>query len=108
MCNIENVSVELGTNGGITTEHAARGIVEVALKALNHENAHKRVSRSSKISLKPYVVIHAGNNKSGTRDIATGRLLRHHGVDVIVCVVGLDCEPELFVGVLASSSFSAS
>lgn len=60
---MKNVPAELGINENITG-HAACGIAEMALKALNHGKAHKRVSRSPEISVKPYVVIHAGNNKS--------------------------------------------
>ena len=99
MLTLETVANELSLTDEIITEHAARGIAEVAMKAMDHGKGHKRVSRSPELSIKPHVVIFAGNNKSGARAIATGRLLRHHGVDVIVCVVGLDREAELLEGV---------
>lgn len=97
--NMENVSAELGLDESLLTEHAARGIAEVALKNLDRNKGHKRVARSPELSAKPHVVVFAGNNKSGIRAIAAGRLLRHYGIDVIVCVVGLGREPELLEGV---------
>ena len=40
----------------------------------------------------------AGNNKSGIRAVAAARHLRNHGPNVVVCVLGLERESELLVG----------
>jgi enhancer of mRNA-decapping protein 3 len=51
-----------------------------------------------KTSYVPTVVVYAGNNKSGMRAVAAGRHIRNHGLNVIVCVLGLERESELLVG----------
>lgn len=96
MLNLENIAnSELGLTEDMMTENAARGIAEVALSALNPGG--RRLTQGSAITL-PYVVIYAGNNKSGIRAIAAGRHLRNHGATVVVCVLGLEREPELLEG----------
>jgi len=90
--NLENIaSSELGLTEDMMTENAARGIAEVALSALSSGNRRLAVDDVAM----PMVVIFAGNNKSGQRAVAAGRHLRNHGVHVIVCVLGLEREPEL-------------
>lgn len=90
--NLENIAnSELGLTEDMMTENAGRGIAEVALTALSTGN--RRLSLAD--AAMPTVVIFAGNNKSGQRAVAAGRHLRNHGVHVIVCVLGLEREPEL-------------
>lgn len=98
MLNLENIAnSELGLTEDMMTENAARGIAEVALSTLNLGGARHRTQR--KANTLPYVVIYAGNSKSGIRAIAAGRHLRNHGATVAVCVLGLEREPELLEGV---------
>lgn len=73
------------------TENAARGIGQVALSALNSGNRRLALDDAAM----PIVVVFAGNNKSGQRAVATARHLKNHGVHVILCVLGLEREPEL-------------
>jgi enhancer of mRNA-decapping protein 3 len=97
MLNIENIADrELGLTEDMMTENAARGIAEVALSAL--DKGGSRLTQGNTSTL-PYVVIYAGNNKSGMRAIAAGRHLRNHGASVVVCVLGLEREPEHLEGV---------
>lgn len=98
MLTLENIAnSELGLTEDMMTENAARGIAEVALSTLNLGGARHRTQR--KANTLPYVVIYAGNSKSGIRAIAAGRHLRNHGATVAVCVLGLEREPELLEGV---------
>ncbi|ELR05231.1 hypothetical protein GMDG_01669 [Pseudogymnoascus destructans 20631-21] len=98
MLNLENIAnSELGLTEDMMTENAARGIAEVALSTLNLGGTRHRTQR--KANTLPYVVIYAGNSKSGIRAIAAGRHLRNHGTTVAVCVLGLEREPELLDGV---------
>jgi enhancer of mRNA-decapping protein 3 len=95
MLNLENIAnSELGLTEDMMTENAARGIAEVALSALK---GGSRLTQGTTNTL-PYVVVYAGNNKSGQRAIAAGRHLRNHGTNVVVCVLGLEREPELLEG----------
>lgn len=92
MLNLENIAnSELGLTEDMMTENAARGIAEVALSALN---VGSRLTQGTTNAL-PYVVVFAGNNKSGQRAVAAGRHLRNHGTNVVICVLGLEREPEL-------------
>lgn len=83
MLNLENIAdTELGLSEDMMAENAGRGIAEVALS-------------SPSVST---VVVLAGNNKSGLRAVAAARHLRNHGLNAIVCVLGLERESELLVG----------
>jgi enhancer of mRNA-decapping protein 3 len=96
MLNLENIADnELGLSEDMMTENAGRGIAEVALSALNTGGRGLTHNKSSTISP---VVIFAGNHKSGLRAVAAARHLRNHGLDVVVCVLGLERETELLVG----------
>jgi enhancer of mRNA-decapping protein 3 len=96
MLNLENIAdSELGLTEDMMTENAARGIAEVALSALN---AGGRRLTQDNSSIPPYVIVYAGNNKSGLRAVAAGRHLRNHGINVVVVVLGLEREPELLEG----------
>lgn len=96
MLNLENIADnELGLSEDMMTENAGRGIAEVALSALNAGGGGLTQGKSSTI---PTVVVFAGNNKSGLRAVAAGRHIRNHGLNVAVCVLGLERESELLVG----------
>ena len=96
MLNLENIADnELGLSEDMMTENAGRGIAEVALSALNTGGRGLTQGKSSNI---PSVVVYAGNNKSGLRAVSAGRHLRNHGLNVVVCVLGLERESELLVG----------
>ncbi|TVY40248.1 Enhancer of mRNA-decapping protein [Lachnellula occidentalis] len=96
MLNLENIAdTELGLSEEMMTENAGRGIAEVALSALNAGGGGLTQGKSSTI---PTVVVLAGNNKSGLRGVAAGRHIRNHGLNVVICVLGLERESELLVG----------
>ena len=96
MLNLENIADnELGLSEDMMAENAARGIAEVALSALNPGGKGLVQGKASKV---PIVVVYAGNNKSGLRAVAAGRHIRNHGINVVICVLGLEREPELLVG----------
>jgi enhancer of mRNA-decapping protein 3 len=96
MLNLENIADnELGLSEDMMTENAGRGIAEVAVSALNTGG---RGLTQGKNSVVPTVVVFAGNNKSGLRALAAGRHIRNHGINVVVCVLGLERESELLVG----------
>ncbi|EKD14807.1 DFDF domain-containing protein [Drepanopeziza brunnea f. sp. 'multigermtubi' MB_m1] len=96
MLNLENIADhELGLSEEMMTENAGRGIAEVALSALNIGG---RGLTQGKTSIVPTIVVFAGNSKSGLRAVAAGRQIRNHGFNVIVCVLGLERETELLVG----------
>ncbi len=80
MLNMENVASEMGLTEEMMTQDAGRGIAEIALKTLNSRHTHK--------PKEAYVVVYAGNNKSGARAISAGRILHHHGAEVVVVVLG--------------------
>ncbi|CZT01097.1 related to EDC3 Enhancer of mRNA DeCapping [Rhynchosporium agropyri] len=97
MLNLENIADnELGLSEDMMTENAGRGIAEVALSALNTGGGRGLIQ--GKNSTVPTVVVLAGNNKSGLRAVAAGRHIRNHGLNVVVCVLGLERESELLVG----------
>ncbi|KAB8296018.1 hypothetical protein EYC80_008829 [Monilinia laxa] len=96
MLNLENIAdSELGLTEDMMTENAGRGIAEVGLSAVNTGGRGLTQGKKSTI---PIVIVFAGNNKSGLRAVAAGRHLRNHGLDVAVCVLGLERDSELLVG----------
>jgi enhancer of mRNA-decapping protein 3 len=96
MLNLENIADnELGLSEDMMSENAGRGVAEVALSALN---AGGRGLTQGKTKVIPTVVVFAGNNKSGLRAVAAARHIRNHGMNVAVCVLGLEREAELLVG----------
>ncbi|KAK0711341.1 YjeF-related protein N-terminus-domain-containing protein [Lasiosphaeris hirsuta] len=101
MLNLENIAHnEIGLTEEMMTENAGRGIAEVTLTALSDPAIKVRHSGSVDASgnLPPQtVVVLAGNNKSGIRAVAAARHLRNKGINIIVCLVGLERgERDLF------------
>lgn len=99
MLNLENIShSELGFTEEMMTENAGRGIAEVTLAALADPAIKVRlaatVNPASGTSPPPTVVILAGNNKSSIRAVAAGRHLLNKGIDVLVCVMGIERNNE--------------
>lgn len=95
MLNIENIAkADIGFTEDIMIENASRGIAEVTLTALSDPAIKVRhagtVDPSTGVPPPKTVVILAGNNKSGARAVAAARHLRNKGVNVLVCVVGLE------------------
>ncbi|KAJ4391213.1 enhancer of mRNA decapping [Gnomoniopsis smithogilvyi] len=92
MLNLENIAQnDLGLTEDMMTENAARGMAEVALHTLTDPAIRVRLAAADGSAPEPAtVVILAGNNKSGYRSIAAGRHLRNKGVNVILCVVGIE------------------
>jgi enhancer of mRNA-decapping protein 3 len=96
MLNIENIADnELGLSEDMMTENAGRGIAEVAISAVSVGGHGLTQGKNSNI---PTVVVFAGNNKSGLRAAAAGRHIQNHGVNVVICVLGIERESELLVG----------
>ncbi|KAK4252140.1 YjeF-related protein N-terminus-domain-containing protein [Corynascus novoguineensis] len=103
MFNLENIAHnEIGLTEEMMTENAGRGIAEVTLIALADPAIKVRhaggVDPATGTPPPPQtVVVLAGNNKSGSRAIAAARHLRNKGINVLVCVVGLERgERDLF------------
>jgi enhancer of mRNA-decapping protein 3 len=95
MFNIENIAHnEIGLTEEMMTENAGRGIAEVTLSALADPAIKVRhagnVDPTTGSPPPQTVVVLAGNNKSGSRAIAGARHLRNKGINVLVCVVGLE------------------
>jgi enhancer of mRNA-decapping protein 3 len=91
MFNLENIAHnEIGLTEEMMTENAGRGIAEVTLTAFTDPAMKVRHAGSTDPSTPQTVVVLAGNNKSGSRAIAAARHLRNKGVNVLVCVVGLE------------------
>ncbi len=94
MLNLENIAHnEIGLTEEMMTENAGRGLAEVTLTALSDPAIKVRHAADPAHNHHPppqTVVILAGNNKSGSRAIAAARHLRNKGVNVLVCVVGLE------------------
>ncbi|CAN8097452.1 unnamed protein product [Discula destructiva] len=92
MLNLENIAQnDLGLTEDMMTENAARGIAEVALHTLTDPAIRVRLAAVDGSAPEPAtVVIMAGNNKSGYRSVAAGRHLRNKGMNVILCVVGIE------------------
>ncbi|EGS20829.1 uncharacterized protein CTHT_0026670 [Thermochaetoides thermophila DSM 1495] len=95
MFNLENIAHnEIGLTEEMMTENAGRGIAEVTLTALSDPAIKVRhagaVDPMTGNPPPQTVVVLAGNNKSGSRAIAAARHLRNKGINVLVCVVGLE------------------
>ncbi|KAK0722588.1 YjeF-related protein N-terminus-domain-containing protein [Lasiosphaeria miniovina] len=95
MLNLENIAHnEIGLTEEMMTENAGRGIAQVTLTALADPAIKVRhagtVDPSSGNPPPQTVVVLAGNNKSGSRAVAAARHLRNKGINVLVCVVGLE------------------
>ncbi|KAL1844400.1 hypothetical protein VTJ49DRAFT_79 [Mycothermus thermophilus] len=95
MFNLENIAhSEIGLTEEMMTENAGRGIAEVALTALSDPAIKVRhagaVDPTTGGPPPQTVVVLAGNNKSGTRAVAAARHLRNKGINVLVCVAGLE------------------
>lgn len=103
MLNLENIAQnDLGLTEDMMTENAARGMAEVALHTLTDPAIKVRLAAADANSpeVPATIVILAGNNKSGYRSIAAARHLRNKGVNVILCVVGIERERELSVDMI--------
>ncbi|KAK3302310.1 YjeF-related protein N-terminus-domain-containing protein [Chaetomium strumarium] len=95
MFNLENIAHnEIGLTEEMMTENAGRGIAEVTLAALSDPAIKVRhagtVDLTTGSPAPLTVVVLAGNNKSGSRAVAAARHLRNKGINVLVCVVGLE------------------
>ncbi|KAK4241901.1 NAD(P)H-hydrate epimerase [Achaetomium macrosporum] len=95
MFNLENIAHnEIGLTEEMMTENAGRGIAEVTLTALSDPAIKVRhagtVDPTTGSPTPQTVVVLAGNNKSGSRAVAAARHLRNKGINVLVCVVGLE------------------
>lgn len=92
MLNLENIAQnDLGLTEDMMTENAARGMAEVALHTLTDPAIRVRLAATDGNAPEAAtVVILAGNNKSGYRSVAAGRHLRNKGMNVILCVVGIE------------------
>ncbi|KAI3559330.1 DFDF domain-containing protein [Colletotrichum abscissum] len=102
MLNLENIAAnEVGLTEDMMAENAGRGIAEVTLRALEDPAIQVRFgtgganAQSNSLSASTTVVILAGNNKSGIRAIAAARHLRNKGLNLLVCVVGIERERDL-------------
>ena len=97
MLNVENIAHnEIGLTEEMMTENAARGIAKVTLIGLEDPAVQIRQQESPEREREEAtVVIMAGNNKSGARAVAAGRHLRNKGVNVLLCVVGIERERDL-------------
>jgi enhancer of mRNA-decapping protein 3 len=102
MLNLENIAAnEIGLTEDMMTENAGRGIAEVTLIALSDPAIKVRLGATgssahlASVAIASSVVILAGNNKSGIRAVAAGRHLRNKGVNILVCVVGIERERDL-------------
>jgi len=96
MLNLENIAEnDLGLSEDMMAENAARGVAEIALSAVSGGGRGLTQGKSHVI---PTIVVFAGNNKSGLRAVASARHLRNHGINVVVCVLGLERETEFIAG----------
>ncbi|TAQ90625.1 hypothetical protein B7494_g1036 [Chlorociboria aeruginascens] len=94
MLNLENIADnDLGLSEDMMAENAGRGVAEVALSVLIPGNRGLAMN-----SIAPTIVVLSGNNKSGLRAVSAGRHLRNHGINVIICMLGLEREAELLAG----------
>lgn len=95
MLNLENIAdSEFGLTEDMMAENAGRGLAQLSLSAID-ANARPRGRDTAGV---PCIVVFAGNNKSGLRAVAAARHLRSHGINALVCVLGLEREPELLEG----------
>jgi enhancer of mRNA-decapping protein 3 len=102
MLNLENIAAnELGFTEDLMAENAGRGIAEVAVTALSDpalkvrfELAVARSVSDASVSNSTVVVL-ASNNKSSIRALAAARHLSNKGLQVVVCLVGIEREKDL-------------
>ena len=88
MLELEQLAItELGITEDMMTENAARSIAQTAYGLTSPDEVGQATSA--------LIVILAGNNKTGSRAIATGRHLRNHGARVVLCILGLEREDDL-------------
>jgi len=88
MNELEQLAItELGLTEDIMTENAARSVAQTAYGLTLDDDIRQ--------STTAHIVILAGNNKTGSRAIATSRHLRNHGARVVLCVLGLEREDDL-------------
>ena len=88
MLELEQLAImELGLTEDMMTENAARSIAQTAYGLTPSDEPGQTTSA--------LIVILAGNNKTGSRAIATGRHLRNHGARVVLCILGLEREDDL-------------
>lgn len=86
MLEIERLAqTEQGLTEEMMTENAARGIADVAFKALGARDRRWLWSRRNGT---PVMAVLAGNNQTGVRAVAGARQLRNHGVRVHLCLLG--------------------
>ncbi|KAK6207500.1 DFDF domain-containing protein [Colletotrichum tabaci] len=102
MLNLENIAAnEIGLTEDMMAENAGRGIAEVTLRALEDPAIQVRFgtgganAQNNSLATSATVVILAGNNKSGIRAISAARHLRNKGLNILVCVVGVERERDL-------------
>ncbi|OHW93541.1 dfdf domain-containing protein [Colletotrichum incanum] len=102
MLNLENIAAnEVGLTEDMMAENAGRGIAEVTLRALEDPAIQVRFgtgganAQNNSLAASATVVILAGNNKSGIRAISAARHLRNKGLNILVCVVGIERERDL-------------
>ncbi|KAK2061696.1 DFDF domain-containing protein [Colletotrichum caudatum] len=102
MLNLENIAAnEIGLTEDMMAENAGRGIAEVTLQALEDPAIQVRFgtgganAQNNSLAASATVVILAGNNKSGIRAISAARHLRNKGLNILVCVVGIERERDL-------------
>ncbi|KAI1773640.1 YjeF N-terminal domain-like protein [Hypoxylon cercidicola] len=95
MVAVENVAQhEFGFADDLMAENAGRGISEVTMRALDDPAVKLRAAAASP-PINTTIAVLAGNNKSGVRALAAARHLRNRGINVLVCVVGIEREREL-------------
>lgn len=83
LVQLEQRFLEEGRSADALVELAARGVCEVAIKALGVSRFHPTNHNSM-----PFVVVVAGPNRSGLRALAAGRLLAARRVQVLLLIVG--------------------
>ena len=95
MLELEQLAIsEFGISEEMITENAAKGIAMTALDFVNSATGPEPGADGQ-----PFVVVLAGNTKTGARAIATARQLRNRHVKVVLVVLGLENEGELLEGV---------
>ncbi|KAK1599139.1 DFDF domain-containing protein [Colletotrichum navitas] len=102
MLNLENIAAnEIGLTEDMMAENAGRGLAEVTLRALEDPAIQVRFgtgganAQNNSLAASATIVILAGNNKSGIRAISAARHLRNKGLNILVCVVGIERERDL-------------
>ncbi|KAK1986779.1 DFDF domain-containing protein [Colletotrichum cereale] len=102
MLNLENIAAnEIGLTEDMMAENAGRGIAEVTLRALEDPAIQVRFgtgganAQNNSLAAFATIVVLAGNNKSGIRAISAARHLRNKGLNILVCVVGIERERDL-------------